>query len=51
MSENLPAPTTRKYLHIYYYEEVNPKSILDLITSLREATQISLDRQITYDIS
>ncbi len=50
MSENLPAPTTRKDLHIYYYEEVNPKSILDLITSLREATQISLDRQITYDL-
>jgi len=50
MSENLSTSTTQKHLHIYYYEEVNPKSILDLITSLREATQISLDRQITYDL-
>jgi ATP-dependent protease ClpP protease subunit len=41
---------TRKDLHIYYYEEVNPKSIQGLVSTLREATQLSLDRQLTYDL-
>ena len=50
MNENTPPPTTRKDLHIYYYEEVNPKSILELITSLRDATQVSLDKQMTYEL-
>ena len=50
MSENPSAPVTRKDLHIYYYDEVNPKSILDLVNTLREATLLSLDRQITYEL-
>ena len=46
MSENPSAPVTRKDLHIYYYDEVNPKSILDLVNTLREATLVSLDKQL-----
>jgi len=49
MSEST-ALTVRKDLHIYYYDEVNPKSILDLVSLLKEATVISLDKQITYDL-
>jgi ATP-dependent protease ClpP protease subunit len=44
------SPVSHKHLHIYYYSNVDQKSIQDLNMSLQSASLLSREIQIEYDL-
>lgn len=49
-NETHNSPITHKHLHIYYYSNVDQKSIQDLNVSLQTASLLSREIQIEYDL-
>jgi len=49
-SETNQSPVIHKHLHIYYYSNVDQKSIQDLNMSLQSASLLSREIQIEYDL-
>jgi len=49
-SETNQSPVSHKHLHIYYYSNVDQKSIQDLNMSLQSASLLSREIQIEYDL-